>query len=289
MDTVMSKIQLRIVYHIRQAGKISLIDLYSKILNKKEYVGTTYDTMFRTGLIHLYEANFIDIYNAKGEKINISHDGEDTDNTNNLYEIVRSAITQMYKFGEEKVVSDDTSAMIYFSMTKHFDKIQRTIGFSITDEISCLQEQVSRELILGKVDSCSKSNVFVIMPFDEHIFPVYEDHIKKVCDKKGYSCERADDISSASNIMNDIWSLINNADIIICDCTGKNPNVFYELGLAHAIGKNVICITQNTEDIPFDIKHIRYIKYEYNPRGMVKFEKTLGQYIASNNKTSLLV
>ena len=89
--------------------------------------------------------------------------------------------------------------------------------------------------------------------------------------------------------MNDIWSLINNADIIICDCTGKNPNVFYELGLAHAIGKNVICITQNTEDIPFDIKHIRYIKYEYNPRGMTKFEKTLGQYIASINKTSLLI
>ena len=87
-------------------------------------------------------------------------------------------------------------------------------------------------------------------------------------------------ILNTKSIVNYIWSLIFSAQIVICDCTGKNPNVFYELGLAHSLGKKTICITQNSNDIPFDIKHLRYIKYEYTPRGMKKFEEKLEQYVA---------
>jgi len=62
---------------------------------------------------------------------------------------------------------------------------------------------------------------------------------------------------------------------VIADCTGRNPNVFYEIGLAHASGKPVILITQNSDDVPFDIRHLRYIQYDYTPRGMRVFEKRL--------------
>jgi nucleoside 2-deoxyribosyltransferase len=65
------------------------------------------------------------------------------------------------------------------------------------------------------------------------------------------------------------------ASLTVADCTGRNPNVFYEIGLAHALGKPVILITQNSEDIPFDVTHIRYIQYEFTPRGMERFEQKL--------------
>jgi hypothetical protein len=45
--------------------------------------------------------------------------------------------------------------------------------------------------------------------------------------------------------------------VVICDCTGRNPNVFYEIGIAHTLGREVILITQNPEDIPFDLRHLR--------------------------------
>ena len=158
--------------------------------------------------------------------------------------------------------------------------MQEAIGFSVSDELSQKKRRWHNESIWGEVNKRIHAQVFVIMPFADLFTPVYEDHIKALCDRIGYTCLRADLIDGANIVMNDIWSLINNSSIIICDCTGKNPNVFYELGIAHTIGKNVICITQNSEDIPFDIKHIRYIKYDFTPRGMKQFEQKLEQYMA---------
>lgn len=67
----------------------------------------------------------------------------------------------------------------------------------------------------------------------------------------------------------------NRARIVIADLTGKNPNVFYEVGVAHTVGENVILITQRIEDVPFDLRHLRHIQYEYTPRGMIVFEQRL--------------
>ena len=75
--------------------------------------------------------------------------------------------------------------------------------------------------------------------------------------------------------MGDIWSAIFLAYCIIADCTGRNPNVFYEMGIAHTIGKRIILITQDEEDVPFDIRAIRFIKYEFTPRGMKQLERKL--------------
>ena len=118
-------------------------------------------------------------------------------------------------------------------------------------------------------------DVFLLMPFSHDLTPIYRDDISKVLDAMSLSYARADDFYSNRGVVQDIWNGICNSGIIIADCTNKNPNVFYELGLAHAIGKPVILITQKTNDIPFDIEHIRYIAYEYTPPGMSNFEKTL--------------
>lgn len=118
-------------------------------------------------------------------------------------------------------------------------------------------------------------DLFVLMPFKTELMPVYEDHIKKVAGLLNLSIARADNFFSPNPIMSEIWSAIAQAKILVADCTDKNPNVFYEIGIAHAIDKPVILITQNPDDVPFDLRHRRYIPYSYTPPGMNKFEQAL--------------
>ena len=113
------------------------------------------------------------------------------------------------------------------------------------------------------------------MPFAENLRPVYENLLKKVAETLNLSIARADDFFSQHSIMLEVWSAINHASIIIADCTGKNPNVFYEIGIAHAIGKPVILIAQNQDDVPSDLRHIRYIQYNNTKPGMMKLENDI--------------
>jgi hypothetical protein len=122
-------------------------------------------------------------------------------------------------------------------------------------------------------------DIFVLMPFSERLAPVFTNHLTKVAKDLKLTIYRADDFFAVNMIMSDIWNAICGAGVVVADCTGKNPNVFYELGIAHTVGKPVILITQESEDVPFDLRHIRYIKYDYTPPGMDKFEKTLTRTI----------
>ena len=119
------------------------------------------------------------------------------------------------------------------------------------------------------------SDVFVIMPFNKGMRPIYDDHILSVCQELSLSVGRADDFFKAHAVMADVWGAIQHAKVILADCTGRNPNVFYEMGIAHVLGKPVVLVSQNERDIPFDIRSIRYILYEYTPRGMKTFEGML--------------
>jgi hypothetical protein len=114
-----------------------------------------------------------------------------------------------------------------------------------------------------------------IPPFLDELKPVYEDHVKAVATRINVTVSRADDFFAASSIISDVWNAINRAKVLIADCTGRNPNVFYELGIAHTLGKPVILIAQSKDDIPFDVQHIRAILYDFTPREMQKFESTL--------------
>jgi hypothetical protein len=78
--------------------------------------------------------------------------------------------------------------------------------------------------------------------------------------------------------MTDILDAVRTARIVIADLTHANPNVFYETGICHALGKDVILITQDSE-VPFDLRHIRHIRYSYTPRGMAAFELALKETI----------
>ena len=106
-----------------------------------------------------------------------------------------------------------------------------------------------------------KPFVFILMPFSQKFDDIYQVGIKPACKDSGAYCERVDEQIFDGIILHRIYNQIAKADIIISDMTGRNPNVFYETGYAHAIGKRVILLTQNEEDIPFDLKHYSHIVY----------------------------
>ena len=92
------------------------------------------------------------------------------------------------------------------------------------------------------------------MPFDKEFEGVYLGFIKPVLTDAGFAVDRADDIESQQNILRDIIEKIDQSNLVIADLTGDNPNVFYELGLAHALRKPVILITQRVADVPFRLE-----------------------------------
>lgn len=133
----------------------------------------------------------------------------------------------------------------------------------------------------GKSFKVDQKLSFVLMPFAEDFRPIYNEIIKPVVEKFGLKCIRADDLYGSKAIIEDIWKLVNEAKIIIADVTGKNPNVFYEIGLAHAIGKEVIIISQTIEDIPFDLRHLRCFIYKDSVAGFRKLESQLQQALGA--------
>ena len=109
--------------------------------------------------------------------------------------------------------------------------------------------------------------VAIMMPFDGRFDPVYL-ALQGAAASVGMKCRRADDIWVHDHIIQDVVSLICMASVVVCDLTGRNANVFYEMGIAHALGKDVIMITQAAADVPFDVSHIRHIRYLANGEGM---------------------
>lgn len=106
-----------------------------------------------------------------------------------------------------------------------------------------------------------KSFCFVLMPFESTFNDIYEFGIKGACADSSVYCERVDEQIFLGSMLDRIYNQISRADLLVADMTGRNPNVFYEVGYAHALGKNVVLLTQKSEDIPFDLKHFPHIIY----------------------------
>lgn len=114
--------------------------------------------------------------------------------------------------------------------------------------------------------SQNKKLVSVMMPFNSAFSGTY-DAIKRVADYMDLECLRADDIWDNATFIQDIFDLIYCAEVVVVDFTGRNPNVMYETGIAHTLGKTVIPITQSIDDIPSDLGHHRALKYLPNEQG----------------------
>ena len=125
---------------------------------------------------------------------------------------------------------------------------------------------------------------FVLMPFTPTLTEIYQTFVKPTIEAPEFNlvCRRADDIKSNKSIIQDVWKSLCEARLVIADLSGLNPNVMYELGIAHTLGKETILIYQRGEEIrfPFDLAHIRRIEYDNNAIGGRKLEQELRATIA---------
>jgi len=118
----------------------------------------------------------------------------------------------------------------------------------------------------------------VMMPFSEGFKPVYK-AIASAAKASGFRCKRADDLWLHDHIIQTIVSLICQSGLVIADCSTKNPNVFYEAGIAHSLGKDVILIAQNLADVPFDLRHLSVVTYLPNKEGLKELKAKLAKRI----------
>lgn len=127
-------------------------------------------------------------------------------------------------------------------------------------------------------------DIFVLMPFKAKMEGIYKNHLKKMGEELGLTVTRADETLSARPFMEKVWDGICAARLVLADCTEKNPNVFYELGIAHTVGKKVLLITRSVKDVPSDIEHFDYVPYTYDPEGIEVLLGKLKAFIKSHFK-----
>lgn len=119
---------------------------------------------------------------------------------------------------------------------------------------------------------------FVIMPFAQEFTAVY-DVIKDTVESSGFTCYRADDINTPGDILDDVFKGIWSAEVVIADLSGRSANVFYELGLAHAINDNVVLLTQDVGDLPFDLARFRVLAYDNTMAGAKRLTEQLADVL----------
>jgi len=121
-------------------------------------------------------------------------------------------------------------------------------------------------------------HIAVMMPFKKEFEPVYKT-IKEACNALHFTTRRVDEIYKPTKIIDDVFSTIVQSRLVICDLTARNANVLYETGLAHALNYDVIMITRNMDDIPFDLQQFRVIEYLPNKEGLSKLAEDLKKTI----------
>ncbi len=256
---------LIVLWCIREKGRISFAALFDMLCAGEEVPapnnrGTQLTGFMRAmrllsgSLNQLIEAGLVE---AAGGQL------DDIENARNAGDI-----KQMMAYREQ----------ITFHVRPTLEMMQELFDISLTEYASG-RESVRAEPTFGRPKSGEWPEVFVVMPFLEVLKPIYDNHILPVVRGLDLTCKRGDDFFSDESIIDEIWSAIYYSTLCIAECTGRNPNVFYEMGLAHTLGRPCILIAQSTTDIPFDVRHKRIIIYENTPAGLEKFRTMLTRAI----------
>ncbi|MBI1381465.1 MAG: hypothetical protein GC161_10310 [Planctomycetaceae bacterium] len=171
-------------------------------------------------------------------------------------------------FAPAAVTSEDTSA---FS----------TSAVVVTPADKLPSPVVSKEPRIREfLDTC-----FVMMPFGEWFDRYYTDIYMPAIKDAGFEPIRADELFTTGSVVEQIWEQIEKSKLLLADLSGKNPNVFYELGLAHAARKPVVFTAGQLEDVPFDLRHLRVIIYETRePEWASRLRKSVADYLRNAAK-----
>ncbi|WP_292972468.1 hypothetical protein [Mucilaginibacter sp.] len=177
-----------------------------------------------------------------------------------------NALTDTFKIPIEKIFEFNEIFKETLTSAKLIEKVGEKFRIldinsdhdrSLIDSSSELKK-LSKGTSISSGDSC-----FVMMPFAPPLGDYYSKIYEPAITKAGLRPVRADnDIFGTGKIIDQIWDGIIKAKVLIAELTTRNPNVYYELGLAHALRKPVVLISSNEEDVPFDLQHIRVIYYD---------------------------
>jgi hypothetical protein len=127
------------------------------------------------------------------------------------------------------------------------------------------------------LDTC-----FILMPFGDWYDRYFKEIYIPATKDAGFEPVRADGVFTTGSVIEQIWEQITKGKVLLAELTGKNPNVFYELGLAHAICKPVVLIAGDLEDVPFDLRHLRTILYDVRePDWGIKLRASITAHLKS--------
>ncbi len=130
------------------------------------------------------------------------------------------------------------------------------------------------------LDTC-----FVMMPFGYWFDRYYKEIYVPAIKEAGFEPVRADELFTTGSVVEQVWEQIEKAKLLLADLSGKNANVFYELGLAHAARKPVVFTSAQLDDVPFDLRHLRVIIYDIRePEWSPRLTKSVTDYLRNAMK-----
>jgi hypothetical protein len=232
-----------------EEGKIHPTDLARKILRpnspEDEVKG------YREAVLKAPE--IADVYkHYRGENL-----PDDTFFRNTLTNIFRIPQSEIEDFKQVFLESLEKAKLL----AKHGEKLR---VLDVSEEGVAPEEKSERLKKLGAAVAVKASDTcFVMQPFAPPLGDYYDKIFKPAIEKAGLQPVRADaEIFGTGKIIDQVWRGINAAKVLVAELTTRNPNVFYELGLAHALRKPVVLVSSNEADVPFDLHHIRVIYYD---------------------------
>lgn len=232
-----------------QTGQIQPTPLAKKILRPQAPSDVVEG--FREALLNA--PNLSEVYqHYRGENL-----PDDQFLLNTVVETYKVPVESFPEFKQVLIESLDSAELV----SRHGDKI-RVLDSTTEDPQAPVQSERLRKL--GKATNISATDsCFVMQPFASPLGDYYDKIYRPAIEKAGLRAIRADaDIFHTGKIMDQVWSGINAARVLVAELTSRNPNVFYELGLAHALKKPVVLVSAREEDVPFDLQHIRVIYYD---------------------------
>jgi hypothetical protein len=160
-------------------------------------------------------------------------------------------------------------------VTETFEAFKSDFGVSLTTPSGGRMPMFVYPVFLARKILVRPNSCFVIMPFSKPFINVYTKGIRPAISETRHECRRADDLYTAGPIVERIWRYLIQSAIVIADLTTRNGNVLYELGIAHTLGKEVILLTQQSKDIPFDLRHHRWLSYTTTEDGLATLRSDL--------------
>lgn len=170
---------------------------------------------------------------------------------------------------------------------KRAERLERILEDFVPEKVFERDQSLPEQAKSVGYDSEGKPHVFVAMPFEEEFEDVYELVIKSAVHSAGFLCVRIDKESFAGNVVERIKERIESASLVIADVTDANPNVYLEVGYAWGQNVQTLLITQDTDDLTFDVQNQNAIKYERKAVRELKddLEETLSELNGANDSS----